>query len=96
MEALERVDERYAILLPGQEMNVKYRAKESQPSMKVTYALGVRGYLHEWLPGASPGGASIITASMTGEMKISYLKTLLRMKSVFLPPIYAEWKKSRE
>jgi hypothetical protein len=94
--ALERVDEKYVIVLPGQEINLKYRATRSEPSMKVTYALGVRGYLHEWLPGTGSGGASIITASMVGETKVAYLKTLLRMKDAFLPPIYAEWKQRRQ
>ena len=94
-EELGSPDAKYVIVTPGQRIDCRFGAVPPTPGRKTTYAIGVQGYMYEWLSGVPPEGARVITASMSGDMKITYIKTLFRMPGILLPPIYAEWKRIR-
>jgi hypothetical protein len=64
-------------------------------SDQVTYMIGVRGYLHEWLQ--SPDGNDTLASlgQLFGKDRIESLSFLLQNKRLLLPPIYNDWKKRR-
>jgi hypothetical protein len=82
---LSQSDDRYAVLLSGDEVELTYEALNEE----FCYALLVKGYLHEWpietiLP--DPANARIAL----GE-KVENIKWLLKHKEIFLPPLYMQW-----
>ncbi len=82
-------DFKYAIALPGQEINLNYRAHRNNKDKKITYTLSVKGYLHEWI---SPSSKQQVQFGAYISNRLEYLKSILSYRSVLLPPIYADWK----
>lgn len=92
---LRSPDNEYLVLLPPETIDLKFKALNAPVGRKITYVLDVQGYLHEWIPPAAKESSIIPTAWMGGPAKIAYLKSILRLKNAFLPPVYAEWRRSR-
>ena len=88
---ISRDDESYVITFPTDKVDLCYQAVDPLPGKHVIYALEVRGYLHEWMPGDHPEDSRTMMAGETGSGRVSLLKSLLRLRNVILPPIYAEW-----
>jgi len=88
-------DEEYAVLLPPDMINLKFRASNPVEGKKTAYAIYVGGYLYEWPSGKGSDALKALSPMISQEMKIPYLKTLLQNKSIFLPVIYSEWRKKR-
>jgi hypothetical protein len=93
--ALKSADNDYLVLLPPEKIELKFKALEGPKGKKMTYVCDVQGYLHEWIPPAAKESILIPASWMDGPTKIACLKSILRAKNAFLPPVYAEWIRSR-
>lgn len=86
-------DLQYVALLPPQGIDIKAKCCEPVVGKKIIYGLKVRGYLYEWAQENSKLQTSTWGELVPHGMKVEFLKKLLLQKQIFLPPIYAEWKK---
>jgi len=59
------------------------------------FVVAAKGYLYEWFPTPEDGSADGLTASLQGHERIALLKSVLRNRDIFLPPIYREWRERR-
>jgi hypothetical protein len=94
MSLLKEGDERYAVLVPPQQIDLTFQSPFLEWDKKISYVLKTEGYLHEWFfqtEEEESGFAGLIPDNM----KIPFLKNLLQHKNLFLPPIYAEWQDSK-
>jgi len=95
IELLKNSDSKYKVLFPSESIELSFNPIIPTKGKKIVYALNVHGYLYEWMPENSVlSDFQFINVNRTN--KITYLKNLLKYKSVFLPPIYSEWKKEKE
>jgi hypothetical protein len=90
---LRRADDQYAVLFPQEQIELTFDAIRPSQGKKICYALDVRGYLYEWLPEKNDRIVFARAGEMSEESKIPYLKEFLNNKRIFLPLIYAEWRK---
>jgi hypothetical protein len=89
---IENDDEKYAITLPSQEIDLTYKNIPKNSESKLYYALSVKGYLHEWI--SKPTERQVQFGNSIPN-PLEHLKTILSYKELLLPPIYADWKKNR-
>ncbi|MBA4312380.1 MAG: hypothetical protein C0417_07095 [Chlorobiaceae bacterium] len=57
--------------------------------------MNAQGYLYEWFPPKDSLQSNFSNFSIPEAQRINYLKNLLKNKSIFLPPIYAEWEQTK-
>lgn len=95
-QAVARADEKYSVLFPSDAIDLTFRSHQSNFANKITYVLAVRGYLHEWFPQEPNTTQFEFVNDISGEAKITFLKSLLRQKNVFLPVLYARWRDSKK
>ncbi len=88
--AIAETDAEYALLFPPQYLDVSFDARLSRGMQNPLYVFAAQGYLYEWFPD-SPG----VKAGESNVDRVALLKMLIREKNLFLPPIYAQWEKSR-
>ena len=50
VELIHEKDDRYAILLPSQNIDLTYAKQRAPTGKKLCYALDVGGYLYDWFP----------------------------------------------
>jgi hypothetical protein len=93
--ALSKADSQYVVVLPPEQIELTFRSVPPSPGKKITYALNAQGYLYEWFPEQKQEGRVALAGLIPGAGKIAYLKTLLKVKSLFLPPIYSEWRQAK-
>ncbi len=91
---ITRPDAGYLVLLPPEKAELRYRAIAPSPGKKIVCALGVQGYLHEWIDRSGTASLPSWCALIPSSQRLDVLKELLQHPAVFLPPIYAEWAKS--
>ena len=89
-------DHDYTVLLPGDKLEMAFADHTTRNPDQVTYMIGVRGYLHEWL--RSPDGNDSLASlgQSFGKDRIESLSFLMQNKRLLLPPIYNDWKKRRQ
>jgi len=95
-DSIENIDDNYAVILPGEKIDLEFDAPENTGHKKISYALLADGYLYEWLitrKGFSDNGDNGIYHSSP---KMELVKALLKNMDMFLPVIYDEWKTVRE
>jgi hypothetical protein len=95
-EIIRSSDQRYLSVLPSEKIELTYQALSARPGKKMVYALNVQGYLHEWVPSVVHTVSEAPLDRVAGETRIAFLKELLGLKELLLPPIYAEWKARKE
>jgi hypothetical protein len=93
--ALRKADSEYVVVLPPEQIELTFRSVPLSPGKKITYALNAQGYLYEWFPEKKQEGRVALAKLIPEGEKIAYLKTLLKVKSLFLPPIYSEWRQAK-
>jgi len=93
MGDLSRADGSYAVLLPGQRIDMSFPAYRSGPNGKVAYALEVRGFLYEWPLAAEAAavGATFLPGPL-GSDRLAVVNDLVRHRDVLLPLVYARWR----
>jgi len=90
-EMVRSTDRSYAMLLPGEWIDLRFESYASQSGGRVTYALESGGYLYEWLPAPAAEARAVSDAPS----KVECVKALLRNRSVFLEGVFARWKEVR-
>ncbi len=92
-EILSRQDQDYAVLLPGDKIDLWFENKGLIKSPAVTAVLAVSGYLHEWLrQDDTINTFSLGAAGIWGNDRLAALTYLMNEKRLLLPPIYSDWK----
>ena len=94
-EAIASVDSKYSVLLPPEKIELIYRSLSPSPGKKMAYVLNTQGYLYEWFPAQPSQKSNLSNISIPASQRINYLKNLLQNKSIFLPPIYAQWAQTK-
>ncbi|MBI5022338.1 MAG: hypothetical protein HZB59_12960 [Ignavibacteriales bacterium] len=92
---LAEVDDNYTVLLPPESIELNYEAIKPETNKKMVYILGAQGYLHEWFPQNISDQSYLTNLQIPAVQRIDYLNILLGNKSMFLPPIYAEWAETK-
>ncbi len=95
MQRLADADSRYAVLLPPEHVDIGFDAAPAAGMLEPVYIIAAQGYLYEWFPTPDEGSADGLAASLQGHERIALLKSVLRNREIFLPPIYREWRESR-
>jgi hypothetical protein len=86
-------DQGYAVLLPGESIDLVFEKNKFRQDQTVTPLIAVRGYLHEWLIEDKASNAFSFMGNILGHDRVSALTYLMKDKRLLLPPIYADWKK---
>jgi hypothetical protein len=87
--AIRAQDSEYAMLLPGESLDMTFRALEPREGYSMSYACHASGYLYEWLP-EGPVRVELpelFPSSGVGRMKVADF--LLGNHKVFLPLLFA-------
>jgi hypothetical protein len=93
--ALRKADSQYVVVVPPEQIDLTFRSVPPSPGKKITYALNAQGYLYEWFPEKKQESRVALAKLVPEAGKIAYLKTLLKVKSLFLPPVYSEWRQAK-
>ncbi|OGF24723.1 MAG: hypothetical protein A2V63_13785 [Candidatus Eisenbacteria bacterium RBG_19FT_COMBO_70_11] len=93
--AIGAEDDRYAILLPPDRVELTFAAADDAGGHGVAYAVAGRGYLHEWEPREAEGGAAAVAAQVPGEQRVAFVKELLKHRERFMQPVYEAWRRER-
>ncbi len=96
VQSIAYADKQYAVLLPSDKIDLTFRSLPAARGKKTTYALDVQGYLHEWFPEENTNTQFEFVKDISGDAKISFLKNLLKQKSLFLPMLYAKWREMKK
>jgi hypothetical protein len=94
-QLLADADSRYAVLLPPEHVDIAFDASQTAIMRSPVYIVSAQGYLYEWFPTPEEGSADGLTALLQGHERIALLKSVLRNREIFLPPIYREWREDR-
>ena len=95
-DALASDDSSYATLLPPDQFDARFDAAPTTDMQHPVYIFAAKGYLYEWFPKQESPKFSFAADAVTGYDRVAMLKLLIKDKNIFLPPIYAEWRKHRE
>jgi hypothetical protein len=89
-------DDHYAVLLPGESIDLVFEKNKIMQGQAVTPVIAVRGYLHEWLVQDSTSKTFSLIGNILGDDRVAALTYLMKDKRLLLPPIYAGWKNYRK
>jgi hypothetical protein len=90
--AVLNADDEYAVLLPGDKMELLFEKNGFKNGQSVIPIIAVRGYLHEWLMHANSCKTFYTVRNILVKDRIVALTYLMKDKRLLLPPIYADWK----
>lgn len=96
LNQIKKKDDSYAIILPGEKIELEFDEPQNVSHKKLTYALLAEGYLYEWLITRKGLTDEKTNAAYFGSSKLELVKALLKNMDMFLPVIYDEWKSKRE
>jgi hypothetical protein len=82
-------DSDYAMLLPGEYVDMTFAAREPREGYAMTYACNASGYFYEWLPEQPVTGDLPEILASSGIDRIHVVEYLLRNHDVFLPVLFA-------
>jgi len=88
-------DDRYAVLLPPDRVDLAFAPAEPRAGSRIAYAIRARGYLMEWDPPALKHGSVAAASWSASDRRIGHLEAVLRDRNLALGPAYAEWRKLR-
>ncbi|MBE0645979.1 MAG: hypothetical protein IH600_17995 [Bacteroidetes bacterium] len=91
---ISRTDDSYAVLLPPEQITCAFDPQPVANMKHPVYVFAAQGYLYEWFPTDGDSPASALAADLEGSQRVEMLKLLIAQKDLFLPPIYAQWRKS--
>ena len=93
--AITSGDSSYALILPPNYLDITFNPAAALGMQRPVYVFAAQGYLYEWFLRAEPV-SSVIPETMTGGDRIAMLELLIKQRDLFLPPIYAGWRKAAE
>lgn len=88
VDLLGDADKEYAMLLPGEWLDLAFEALPDSPGMRTVYALEAGGYLHEWAPASGPEGAFFTLPASLGADRLAVVNRLIRDPDRFLQAVY--------
>lgn len=88
-------DDRYALLLPPERVDLAFASGAKRRGGKVAYAVAARGYLMEWEPPVADDNRALPGAGAPADRRIAFLTELLEHRDLALAPVYEEWRKLR-
>ena len=92
--AIAANDSTYALVLPPDHLDLTFDAAPAMGMRTPVYVFAAKGYLYEWLPSSASQSASSIAESMGGRDRVEMFKLLIKQKDLFLPQVYAAWRKN--
>lgn len=100
MEALEEMDTRYVVVLPGEGIEMTFEAYRASGQGVVAYALEAGGYLLEW-PAAAEADANSWFPTLPGGFgkgpeRLAVVNALLHDRDMLLPLVYDFWRQRRQ
>ncbi|MFZ1290349.1 MAG: hypothetical protein WAR79_09670 [Melioribacteraceae bacterium] len=90
VESILKKDEKYAKLLPEQNIQLQYSEIKSKPGKKIMYNANISGYLYEWIIEDNSLAGNCIAVNISSP-KMILAKQLLNNIEIVLPIIYKEW-----
>jgi hypothetical protein len=93
-DAVNRSDSSYAVLLPPDRITCEFDARPVAGMKRPVYVFSASGYLYEWFPNDADSPGAALAMNMSENQRVDMLKLLIQQKDIFLPPIYAQWRKS--
>jgi len=90
--SLSTADEAYVTLLPGNRIDLAWKAGTASPGKRLCYALNLRGYLHEWIRTDASEAGTALAAVIPESARMEYVSSLLSDKRLLLPLVYKEWR----
>lgn len=87
--ALQSPDSDYAMLLPGEFVDMTFRALEPHEGHRVTYACHASGYLYEWLPERPVTVELPGLFASSGVDRMNVVEYLLRNHDALFPVLFA-------
>jgi len=94
--AIKSSDSSYALILPSNYLDISFSSVTALSMRRPVYVFAAQGYLYEWFPTQTEPASSLISETMTGGDRIAMLKLLIKQRELFLPPVYAGWRKVTE
>ena len=92
-EEIARADSSYALILPPEYIDLTFDGGKTNVMRNPVYVIAAQGYLYEWFPDAKENSLFSVPTAFTADNRIALLKSLIAQKDIFLPPLYAQWKK---
>jgi hypothetical protein len=89
--SLRSSDSDYAMLLPGEFIDMTFRPPEPRGGYAMTYACHASGYLYEWLPERQVTAELPEIFASSGLDRMNVVEYLLRDHDAFLPFLFARW-----
>ncbi len=95
-EQIKSIDKSYAVLLPGEKIDMEFDEPRNVKHKNISYALLAEGYLYEWLITQNQLSDNNTNSVYSTTPKLEVVKTLLKNREFLLPTLYSEWKTIRE
>ena len=92
-ERLRDADESYAVIFPGERIDLSFDAYPASALGKIAYALDVSGYLHEWPPASESTACVSLRSGVPGFDRLAFVNDLVRHRDALLPLVYAQWRR---
>ncbi len=92
---LEKKDEEYIKLLPGDSITFSYDCISPSYNKKITYAVKIGGYLYEWIIDNNTSYQCNRNLAKLSSPKIKFVKKLLKNVDYILPIIYKNWETNK-
>ena len=96
LPAIAVQDSQYTVLFPSQNIDCSFLPYTAGSGKKITYALELGGYLHEWFPKNEKGNMTSGLEEVSGTSRLHMIKEFLNERSIVLPVIYARWERMNE
>jgi hypothetical protein len=81
----------HSMLLPGESLDMTFRAFEPREGSDVRYECHASGYLYEWFPEKPSGSDEGDPLALAGMDRMSVAGYYLRNHEAFLPLLFARW-----
>ena len=94
--AIKSNDSSYALILPPNYLDIMFDSAPTIDIQKPVYVLAAQGYLYEWFSKPTEHISSVVSETLTDGDRIAMFKLLIKQRDLFLPPIYAGWRKANE
>jgi len=94
--AIKSSDSSYAVILPPNYLDITFDSAPTLGMQRPVYVFAAQGYLYEWLPTQTEPFSSVFSEATTGGDRVAMFKLLIERRDLFLPPIYAGWRKAAE
>jgi hypothetical protein len=94
--AIKSNDSLYALILPPNYIDIHFDSVPVLEMRKPIYILAIQGYLYEWFSKPKESADNFVATEMSSGDRVAMLKLLVQQKDLFLPPIYARWRRGTE